>query len=154
MKFSLWKIRSFFRHRKYWTNPEKGSGIDCIYRRVELDLGLIVWESMRTPWQRRCGTTRVKFPRRRAVQCPWIHVKRLQAKANVSPFLSQTRSADQPGNRKYELNDTRISLIEASVNTNTQVYPYVQPYIQPRMCVYTHEGRGGGRYTCLPRVPV
>lgn len=45
--------------------------------------------------------------------------RRLQADANVSPFLSQIRGADQPGNRKYELNDTRISLIEASVNTNT-----------------------------------
>lgn len=52
--------------------------------------------------------------------------KRLQAEANVSPFLSQTRSADQLGNRKYELNDTRISLIEASVNTNTQIYVSVR----------------------------
>lgn len=43
--------------------------------------------------------------------------KRLRAEANVSPFLSQTRSADQPGNREYELNDTRVSLIEASTST-------------------------------------
>lgn len=64
--------------------------------------------------------------------CKW-----LQAKANVSPFLSQTRSADQPGNRKYELNDTRISLIEASANTNISIRICTyQTYIRTRLRIY------------------
>jgi len=81
--------------------------------------------------------------------------KRLRVEANVSPFLSQTRSADQLGNRKYELNDTHVSLIEVNVNTEAQTYVGVSRICFRHVCMCVHA-------TCIhidthrdayPRVP-
>lgn len=70
-----------------------------------------------TTYETRYETIRAKSPRSiKSVRVSLNMCKRLRAKANVSPFLSQTRSADQLDNRKYELNDTHVSLIEVNVN--------------------------------------
>lgn len=62
----------------------------------------------------------------------------MRVKANVSPFLSQTRSADQLGNRKYELNDTHVSLIEVNVNIErARMYVYHVYLFYTCVCVYT-----------------
>lgn len=62
-------------------------GTECIYRRVELDLGLIVRESMRT----RCSGAHLRNESRKLSATSGSSVsvnmcKRLQAEANVSPI--------------------------------------------------------------------